>query len=226
MSKSNLYDKFSITNNVYKIYHIEQKNKTEKQKTFNTKKQDFLTIDHKNKLLWCMYFILKDNFEIHNENNNFKIEYDFKMKMIEKIENNPDLLKTIKVKKHDIQHDLFHSKEIDIFSLQALCIYNNISLMYVVDKKYYILGNNEPKHIIVKENYETGIYLDASPIKISYYTNNFYRVENIKKPIKSISGYTYDEIKNICIQINIQTMSGGKKVTKKELYEELIKIIS
>ena len=148
------------------------------------------------------------------------------MNMIEKIENNPDLLKTIKLKKHDIQHDLFHSKEIDIFSLQALCIYNNISLIYVVNKKYYILGNNKPKHIIVNENYETGIYLDASPIKISYYINNFYRVENIKKPIKSISAYTYDDIKNICIQINIQTMCDGKKIAKKELYEELIKIIS
>ena len=99
-------------------------------------------------------------------------------------------------------------------------------MIYVVNKKYYILGNNKPKHIIVNENYETGIYLDASPIKISYYINNFYRVENIKKPIKSISAYTYDDIKNICIQINIQTMCDGKKITKKELYEELIKIIS
>ena len=56
----------------------------------------------------CVFYF-KENFEIHNENNDFKW-YDFKMNMIEKIENNPDLLKTIKLKKHDIQHDLFHSK--------------------------------------------------------------------------------------------------------------------
>ena len=35
---------------------------------------------------------------------------------------------------------------------KALCIYNNITLMYVEGKKYYILGNNEPEHIILNEN--------------------------------------------------------------------------
>ena len=74
MNKSNLYDKFSITNNIYKIYHIEQKNKKKIKKNFNIKKQDFQVVNHKNKLLWCMYFILKENFEIHNENNDFKID--------------------------------------------------------------------------------------------------------------------------------------------------------
>ena len=219
------YDKFFITNNIYKTYHIPLKESTVKNKTFNTKKVDFHIIHQKNKFLWAIYYILNDDFEDYN-NNDIQIEYKFKIKMIEKIQANPDLLTTVKLHKHDIQHDLYHSKEIDIFTLQALCLYNNISLLYVVGKKYYRLGNNEPKHIILKDEYQFGVYIDASPIKIGYYINNYYYVENIKKPIKSISGYSYEDIKNICIQINLPILSNNKKKTKKQLYEELIKIIS
>lgn len=226
MSKiTDLYDKYTINNNIYKKFHVVKKETNQKEKkTFNKKKQDFFKVNHRNKLLWCIYYILNDDFETYTTNE-FKIEYDFKIKMIELIEKNPDLLKTHKLKKNDIQHDLFHCKEIDIFSLQALCIYNNISLIYVDGKKYYKLGNNEAKHIILKDTDEFGIYIDASPIKINYYINNYYNVENFKKPIKSISGYTLDELKDLCIKINIQTTEGNNKLTKKELYNKLLAII-
>jgi len=224
-TNSTLYDKYSIDNSIYKKFQILKKDTNPKEKkTFNKAKQDFLKINHKNKLLWSMYYILNDDFENYTTNE-FKIEYDFKIKMIELIEKNPDLLKTHKLKKNDIQHDLFHCKEIDIFSLQALCIYNNVSLIYVNGKKYYKLGNNEAKHIILKDNDEFGIYIDASSIKIKYYINNYYNVENFKKPIKSISGYTLDELKDICIKINIQTTDGNTKMTKKELYSKLLALI-
>ncbi len=224
MDKYKSYDKFSITNNIYKTYHVVS-SKSNKNNEINKKKLDILTIANKNKFLWCIYYILNDDFENYNDNP-VKIEYTFKLKMIDLIEKNPDLLKTIKLQKYDVQHDLFHSKEIDIFTLHALCIYNNISLLYVEGKKYYRLGFNEPKHIILKDNCNFGVYIDASPIKIGYYTNNYYYVENIKKPIKSISGYSYEDIKNICIQINVPIMEEGKKKTKKDLYQELLKIIS
>ncbi len=219
------YDKFCITNNTYKNYHVVKNKDDKKEKMFNKKKQDFLKINHRNKLLWCVYYILNDDFGNY-ANNEFKTEYDFRIKMIDLIEKNPDLLNTIKLKKYDIEHDLFHSKEIDIFSLQALCIYNNISLIYVLGKRYYTLGNNEPKHIILKDDDDFGVYIDATPIKINYYLNNYYYVENIKKPIKSISAYSYAEIKDMCIKINIQTTSSEKKLTKKELYSKLLTIIS
>lgn len=220
-----LYDKYTINNTIYKKFHVLKTNTNQKEKTFNKKKEDFLKINHKNKLLWCVYYILNDDFENYTRND-FKAEYNFKIKMIELIEKNPDLLKPHKLKKNDIQHDLFHSKEIDIFSLQALCIYNNISLIYVHDKKYYKLGNDQAKHIILKDADEFGVYIDSSPIKINYYINNYYNVENFKKPIKSISGYTYDQLKDICIKINIQTTCGNAKLTKKELYSKLLAIIS
>ena len=44
------YDKFSINNNTYKTYHIEQKT-TKVNKTFNTKKKDIIYIDYNDKLI-------------------------------------------------------------------------------------------------------------------------------------------------------------------------------
>tara|TARA_B100000424_G_scaffold155175_1_gene118662 strand:- start:31828 stop:32526 length:699 start_codon:yes stop_codon:yes gene_type:complete len=217
------YDKFSINNNTYKTYHIEQKT-TKVNKTFNTKKKDIIYIDYNDKLLWSFYTIINNDFESFNTNH-FKTEQDFKLKNVDLIEKNPDLLKPLKLQKHDIQHDLFHSKKINLDTLRALCVYNNISLIYVTGKKYYNLGNNEPEHIILDENNCVGVYINASAIKLLYYTNNYFLIENFKKPIKSLSGYSYDDLKNICIKINIQTTLANKKKTKKDLYEEILRII-
>ena len=140
------------------------------------------------------------------------------------INKNPDLLKTIKLKHHDIVHDLMHSKSIDILSLQALCVYHDITCMYVENKKYFILGNNEPKHIIINHDRKIGIYLDANPIKINYYQNNYYHAKNIKKPMKSISSYSINDIHDICIKINIPIRTNeGKNINKKNLYEEILR---
>ena len=83
----------------------------------------------------------------------------------------------------------------------------------------------DPIHIILNENNEFGLYINASSIKLIYYTNNYYLIENIKKPLKGISSFSYDELKDICIKINIQTTIDNKKRTKKELYQELQYII-
>tara|TARA_B100000927_G_C16467726_1_gene470348 strand:+ start:548 stop:1231 length:684 start_codon:yes stop_codon:yes gene_type:complete len=214
-------DNIFITNKIYNLYHITPSSKVVTNKTFNTKKTDLFNISHINKRLWVMYYLLrKETFET----NLFKIEQEFRIKNIEMINANPDLLKPIKLKHYDIVHDIMHSKHIDIFSLQAMCIYHNITCMYVEGKKYYILGNNEPSHIIIEDKDGMGIYFDANQIKLQYYKNNYFYVENIKKPLKSISAYSSSDIQNICLQINIPTNTiEGKKLTKKELYEEIIR---
>lgn len=214
-------DNIFITNTVYNLYHITPSSKVASNKTFNTKKTDLFMISHKNKKLWVVYYLLrKETFET----NLFKIEQDFRIKNIEMINANPDLLKPIKLKQYDVVHDIMHSKYINIFSLQAMCIYHNLTCMYVEGKKYYILGNNEPTHIIIEDKNGIGIYFDANQIKLQYYKNNYFYVENINKPLKSISAYSSSDIQNICMQINIPiNTTEGKKLTKKELYEEIIR---
>ena len=214
-------DNIFITNTVYNLYHITPSSNVASNKTFNTKKTDLFMISHKNKKLWVVYYLLrKETFET----NLFKIEQDFRIKNIEMINANPDLLKPIKLKQYDVVHDIMHSKYINIFSLQAMCIYHNLTCMYVEGKKYYILGNNEPTHIIIEDKNGIGIYFDANQIKLQYYKNNYFYVENINKPLKSISAYSSSDIQNICMQINIPIhTTEGKKLTKKELYEEIIR---
>ena len=81
----------------------------------------------------------------------------------------------------------------------------------LIDKKSIYLDN---KIYLVKKNTLELKYNG----KLQYYKNNYFYVENIKKPLKSISAYSSSDIQNICLQINIPTNTiEGKKLTKKEI---------
>ena len=88
---------------------------------------------------------------------------------------------------------------------------NNIIIQKNVDYKIY---NNINKTI----NYNT---------EVDNIIKNYWKVENINKPIKSISAYTLAELTNICNKLNIQIVNqNNKKKTKKELFDNILSIIS
>ena len=73
------------------------------------------------------------------------------------------------------------------------------------------------------DNYKFGVKLDINndSEKIK---NTLYKIENIDKPIKSITYYKISDLITICNKLSITTLneSTNKNKNKKELYESLI----
>jgi hypothetical protein len=60
--------------------------------------------------------------------------------------------------------------------------------------------------------------------KTSEYRNSLWNVENIEKPLASISSYKLQQLIDIANKLDINIMkSHTKKKTKKQLYEEITK---
>ena len=73
------------------------------------------------------------------------------------------------------------------------------------------------------DNYKFGVKLDINndSEKIK---NTLYKIENIDKPIRSITYYKISDLTTICNKLSITTLneSTNKNKNKKELYESLI----
>ena len=67
-----------------------------------------------------------------------------------------------------------------------------------------------------------GWYLEEDvPVdKANELCRNLYEVTDMEKPIKSCSGYTIAQLKDIASRLGVVT--GDKKVTKIDLYQEIL----
>ena len=173
------------------------------------------------KLFWCFFIILKGEheYEIYNS---FKKEKEFKIECIEKLRGIKSKLKALKLRLTVIENELLNEKKISIKSLVALCILYNKNILYVWNRKYFEIINNadENINIIINENGEDVISDDTSNIKINYYKDNYWQIENIEKPLKTMTGYTKDELFIITQKLDIKEMTIKK--TKKEMYEKIL----
>ena len=81
------------------------------------------------------------------------------------------------------------------------------------------IGSHLAEDLIKKRNIKKIIIIDDFKEKL-------FNVENIKKPIKSISAYKAQEIRDICHTLNINAMKTPTKYkTKKDLYQLICETI-
>jgi hypothetical protein len=89
------------------------------------------------------------------------------------------------------------------------------------------------KYISEKDKYG---FEETNKDNIDDFRNKYYKVENLSKPIKSMSAYKTQELVDICNKLgivttisvvssneNTDTNTNAKTKSKKELYEEIIK---
>jgi len=184
---------------------------------FNMKNK---SINETDQLFWCFYIILKGEQE-YEINHSYKLEKEFKINSIEKMRDIKPHLKALKLKINNIEDELLNAKKISVKSVVALCLLYKKNLFFVWNRKYYefITDANEDINIIVfdkKEN-EYSHFIDNE--KHKFYTDNYWCIENIDKPLKSITGYTRDELVSISNKLDIENT---KKDTKKNLYEKIL----
>lgn len=199
-----------------------QRVKEEKTQVVNIKtiQNDIFSPKQTDKLFWCFYVILYNQSEYDMVSNFFTKETEIKYKWIEEFRNNKTLFKPIKVSKNVVETELAHNKMITMNSIKALCYLKNVNIFYIDNQKYYeiIVNETSPIFLIEKNEKNVGLKQNITSEQIDYYRDNFWKLENLDKPLKAISSYKVGELRDICKRINIEV----DKLTKPQMYEKIL----
>lgn len=200
--------------------------------------RNFFIPDQEDKLFWCFY-ILTHGFDKYEfiKNNSFKFEKDFKIKTIENIRNQKDLLKAYKIKKNIIENELLNENKISIKTLNLLALINKQNFIFISGRTYLLINYSvtekiqDSTNIIIQNGYKYKIYnenirdYEKETIKknIDFIINNYWQIEDINKFIRAISAYTVSELTEIAKKLDVSIITElNKKKTKKELYDEIL----
>ena len=231
---SNKY--FLNVKNIYSIieksnsYKIKNKSKTIIEKeTLNephdTINNNFFTPSksYKDPLFWCWH-IFTNGFAEYNfaENGSFSYEKTEKINLITNVRLAKKTLKSYKLKLSDIENNLLYEETINLNTFYSILLIHAVNFIYMDDIIYYEQINfpqNKTCYILKKEE-KYYLWTSHDIPDIINFKEKLLIVDNIYKPIKSISTYKINDIKNICQKLHINIMKTPTKCkTKKELYQ-------
>ena len=200
------------------------------------KTEEIFFPSEKDNLFWCFY-IMK-NGEASYEMNDFKnliLEKKIKIEYVEKLRKEKQLLKTYKFATlTHIENQLANEQRIDMNTFLTLCVLENLNVFYISKNTYYELLMNDTSVIhLIKKGFFNGNKYGANfgyktenkeSEEITKYKNEFYKIDNIDKPIKSISSYKVQELIDFCNKLSIEIVNNEtkKQKNKNDLYESLI----
>jgi len=189
---------------------------------------DFFIPYQKDKLFWCFYIVLfgMEKYE-QDISQSFSVEKKLKFESIEMINDSLSMkLKELKIKRNDLENELLSNNDISLKCVYALCVIHSISLIVTVGKKYYMFdfggGSDDEckiQNVVCRQpSGEFAVYTGNT-----FIIDSLYLVENVCKPIKSLTSYLITELKDLCNKMGIPIEdSNGKHKTKNKLYEEVL----
>jgi hypothetical protein len=80
------------------------------------------------------------------------------------------------------------------------------------------VNETSPIYLIEKIEKNIGLKQNVTSEQIEYYRSHFWKLENLDKPLKAVSSYKVDELRDICKRLNIE----ADKSTKPQLYEKIL----
>jgi hypothetical protein len=174
----------------------------------------------RDQVFWCFYIILTDITNYEMVHNYFTTEKETKYKWIEEFRGKKELFKPIKVSRNTVEDELANAKSITMASIKALCHLKDVNVFYIDDKKYYEMLTNDEKPIFVIEKIDGkfGLKQNISKEKVEYYRSHYWKLENLDKPLKAVSSYKSDELKDICKRLHID----AHDMTKPQMYEKIL----
>lgn len=223
--KKALEMKFGSTNN--KPLNGKDSNKVNYQKEEASKKPSLFVPREKDTLFWCFYLMKYGDVKYEMlEHKNILTEKNLKIEYVEKIRNEKQTVKTYKFATlTHIENNLANENQLDVKTFLTLCAVENLNVLFVKNKTYYELlmnDSNELHTIHLLQNYKYGH--EINPTGAEQIKTTLYKLDNIDKPIKSMSGYKLSELVEICekLAIDIVNKDTNKSKNKKELYEAII----
>jgi len=182
----------------------------------------------KDTLFWCLYAMKHGVDKYHMlERRNFILEKKLKIEYIEALRKETQMLKTYKFATlTHIEDQLANHAKIDFKTFITLCTLENLNVHLVKNKTCFTHLMNDTQDIFVifyldKEKYA---FQKISKDELANFTDTYYKLDNIDKPIKSIGSYKVQELIDICNKLGIQTIRDDTKKTKTkpELYESIV----
>ena len=186
---------------------------------------DFFIPQEKDSLFWCWVIFTYgfSEYEILKEHI-FTTEKEYKINFVDKVRKNKKLLKTMKVKITQMEGHLANDPILSIHYLESMLNIDNYNFIYMSDKIYYEKIHHEGnKNCVIKyftKEDKYGIFLEESKLQI--YKDKLFVVDSIIKPIKGISSYKVQELKDICKKLKIDIMKTPTKSKPKKILYQLI----
>lgn len=226
-----------IENKVTVVQHDKQpKENNIPKKSNNPEVERFFFPKEKDQLFWC-FFIIQNGFEKYEYpgTTSFVNEKSEKFKCIEHLRSAKQQLKTKKIKniKEDVEDELANKQTIGMKTFIALCIANNINIMYIHKRKCFeiLFDDQSPSfvvHCINNDDSSAKKYCyeqTASKEQMEKYRTEYFNWESVDKPLKAMSSYKADELVELCNKLGLGLSNGTEdlsKKTKKALYELLV----
>ena len=173
-------------------------------------------------LFWKFYIILYGEHE-YEMNNSFKTEKEFKIACVEQLRFLKSELKAMKLRISEIEDELANQKKITKKGLVALCLLYKVNILYVWNRKYFEIINDNTKEVHVINNDGDGNnpkIVELTPIQIEVYRETYWCIENIEKPLKAVTSYSKDELMAIIVKLDAKDLT--LKNTKKDMYQRIL----
>ena len=160
------------------------------------------------------------------EYKNILTEKNLKIEYVEKIRKEKQTVKTYKFATlTHIENNLANENQLDVKTFLTLCAIENLNILFVKNKTYYELlmnDGNELHTVHLLQNYKYGH--EINPTGAEQIKTTLYKLDNMDKPIKTMSGYKLSELVEISEKLAIETVNKdtNKSKNKKELYEAII----
>ncbi len=192
---------------------------------------------------WCFYNLLNENDLMDDNLNILKIEKDTKINLLEELRKNKHKIKK-KYRLSVLEDELLNCKNISFNTFCGLCCLKDISIFIITQNNSYsyFLNNSELMENSILNSYELFNFVELkynnslinaknnsiNTINISKneynnILNTYYYLENLEKPLKSITYYKLDDLITISNKLKILLYSDvNKKKTKKQLYSDIM----
>jgi hypothetical protein len=181
----------------------------------------------KDALFWCFY-IMKNGDASYEmlEHKNIIVEKKFKIEYVEKIRKEKQVVKTYKFATlTHIENNLANDNIIDTKTFLNLCAIENLNVLFVKNKSFFELLMNDTNDIYIVYSIGNGKFgYEKNNETIESIKTTHYKLDNIEKPIKTISAYKLQELVDICQKLGIEVVNKdtNKQKNKKDLYESII----
>ncbi len=174
-------------------------------------------------LIWYYNILLNGIQSYHFLGNNaYQEENKIKMELVYKIRENKQLLKNHKIKYREVESNLSNETKINMNTFLALLIVSGTNFYYSDDKFYYEKLTNPDLSrycYILKKNDKYYLWMDESNPDIELLKQKLININNLNKPLPSISNFKKTELEDWCKKLKIKyEYVGQKKLTKSKLY--------
>jgi hypothetical protein len=211
----------------------EKKARVQKDSSSEVKKTQHLFFypREKDSLFWCFYIIKHGllNYQMI-QYKNVVFEKTQKIEYVDRLRKEKQLLKIYKFASlSNVENNLVNDTMIDLASFLTLCVLENKNILFIRKKTYYELCMNDTNDIYVltvNENEKYGFHLIDKSTNQMYneWKSRLFQIDNIDKPMKSVTYYKVADLTDICLKLGISTLrsEGGKSKSKNELYESIL----